>query len=151
MGLGMAPGPTGLFRLFAGAAWGFWSIELGGELSTKTVERRADGAGYAQQVFLGSAAACFSPDVLGACLLTKAGVFDVEGRDTDVRASPRGAAVQLGARVRLQQPLGRGVFVAGRVEGLFNLTRWRVTLDQIPVWTAPVVAGTLGLDVGAVF
>lgn len=151
LAVGLAPGAAGLARLFAGAAWGPWILELGGEVSTKTLEHRADGAGYAQQLVLGSVAGCWNPEVFGACLLTKAGVFNVEGRDIDVPASPSGAAVQLGARVRLQQRLGRSLFVTERVEGLFNLTRWRVTLDQIPVWTAPLMAGTLGVDVGAVF
>lgn len=149
--VGMSPGAVGLARLFAGAAWGRWAVELGGELSTKAVEQRADGAGYAERFFLASAAGCWSPEPLGLCVLTKAGSVHVEGRDIDVPASPSGAAVQLGARVRLRQRLGHGVFLAERLDGLFNLTRWRVTLDQIPVWTAPVVAGSLGLELGAVF
>lgn len=149
--VGMSPGVAGLARLFASAAWGRWAVELGGELSTKTVEHRADGAGYAQRFLLASAAGCWSPEPFGFCALMKAGVIDVDGRDIDVPASPSGAAVQLGARVRLRQHLSHGLFLSERIDGSFNVTRWRVTLDQIPVWTAPVVSGILGLDVGAVF
>ena len=151
LALGMSPGPAGLGRLFASVARGPWMVELGGELSAKTVEHRADGAGYSQRLLLASAAGCWNPEPFGVCVLTKAGVFKVEGRDIDVPASASGAAVELGPRVRLRQRLPHGLFIAERLEALFNLTRWRVTLDQIPVWTAPPLAGTLGLDVGAVF
>jgi hypothetical protein len=41
--------------------------------------------------------------------------------------------------------------VAARAEGLVIVTRWRVTLDQYPVWTSSRFAETLGIDVGVRF
>ncbi len=57
----------------------------------------------------------------------------------------------MGLRLGLRQRFGDHLFIAERLEVLVNLTRWNVTLDQIPVWTAPTFASTLGVDVGADF
>ena len=150
LALGVAP-EVGVFaRVFGSAAKGPWSFELGGEVSTLAVEQRGDGAGYSQWLWLASAAACGSEEPLRLCLVIKGGVVNVAGR-IDVPASPRGAVLQTGLRLGLRQGLGRRLFLAERVEGLVNVTRWSVTLDALPVWTAPVAAGTLGLDVGVVF
>jgi hypothetical protein len=43
------------------------------------------------------------------------------------------------------------VFFVERAEGLVNLMRSTVTIDRIPVWSAPLFAATFGLDVGLVF
>jgi hypothetical protein len=53
-------------------------------------------------------------------------------------------------RGALRQHAG-SVFFAERVEGLVNLTRTTVTIDGLPVWTAPRFAATVGLDVGFIF
>jgi hypothetical protein len=85
------------------------------------------------------------------CLIAKAGGLRITGQDIDRPRSPSGLVVETGLRFSLIQNLGRYLFLAARVEGLVNLTRWRVTLDQAEVWTAPWLAATLGLDVGVRF
>jgi len=151
LGVGMAPNAIGLGRLFAGIGWGRWSLELGGELSTRAVDRRADGAGYRQQILLASAAACGSEAPVTLCLLAKGGVVNVAGRSIDVPASPSGRALQAGLRLGARERLGSRAFVAERIEALVNVTRWNVTLDQVSVWKAPTFAGTFGVDLGADF
>jgi hypothetical protein len=49
------------------------------------------------------------------------------------------------------QPLGRHVYVAPLAEGLLNVMRWTVDLDQLPVWTAPRLAAIVGIDAGMQF
>jgi len=151
LGVGMSPSVLVLGRLFASAGRGPLSLELGGELSAQTVKYREDGAGYSQRVTLGSAAACGAQGPFSLCLLLKAGVLNVEGRSIDAPASPTGTLVQTGLRFGVRERIGGAVFLAQRLEGLGNLTQWTVTLDGIPVWSAPIFAGTLGLDVGVIF
>jgi hypothetical protein len=146
----MSPGLTGLGRLFGSAATGRLSLEVGGEISTATSANREDGAGFTERALLASAALCGSEGPLSLCVLGKGGVVKVRGEDVDVPASPTGAVIQTGLRVGARQILG-SAFIAERLEGVVNLTRWTVTLDGVPVWTAPALAGTLGLDVGVIF
>jgi hypothetical protein len=152
LALCLSPSVLPLGRVFGSAGWGSLSFELGGELSTRSVDHRAtDGAGYGQQLLLGSLAVCGSAEPFGLCALIKAGAVKVGGRSVDVPASPSGSALQAGLRFGVRERLGRHVFIGQRIEGLFNLTRWSVTLDQVPVWTAPILSAGLGLDVGAFF
>jgi hypothetical protein len=151
LGLGMSPGPTMLGRVFGTLAYGFLSFELGGELSTETSEERPDGAGFTQRAVLASAAVCGSQGPVSLCAVGKGGVLKVAGQQIDVPASSDSAAFQAGLRLAVRERIGRSAFLGQRLEGLANLTRWTVTLDQIPVWTAPPVAGTLGIDVGVIF
>jgi hypothetical protein len=148
--VGLSPGVTALGRVFGSLARGRGSVELGAELSTLSSEHREDGAGFTQRVLLASAAACGTEASFTACLLAKGGVLQVAGQDVDVPASPSGLAAQLGVRVGLRQLAGP-VLIAERVEALANLTRTTVTLDRLPVWTAPAFAATVGLDVGFIF
>jgi hypothetical protein len=151
LGVGLLPHPTALGRVFASAAWGHASLELGGELSTSAGASRADGAGFSGHAWLASAAASGTWGPWSVGVLAKGGVVNVAGERVDVPASPRGKVFLAGVRVGARQRLGEVLFFAERLEGLANLTRWTVTLDQLPVWTAPVLAGTVGFDVGAIF
>jgi hypothetical protein len=151
LAFGMAPGVMPVGRLFGSIAYGAAWFELGGEISTRVSEFRADGAGFSQRALLVSAAGCASYGMFSACALGKGGVIQVEGEQIDVPASPTGSAFQLGLRFGAREKLGDGAFVAQRLEGLVNVNRWTVRLDALPVWTAPPVAGVLGLDFGLTF
>jgi hypothetical protein len=83
-------------------------------------------------------------------LLAKAGAIRIAG-DIDEPFSPWGPLVETGLRLTLTQSLGRRVFIAVRAEGLLIVTRWRVTLDDIPVWTSSRFTETIGIDVGVRF
>lgn len=151
LGVGLLPQATALGRMFASASFGHASLELGGELSTKAGAKRADGARFIGHAWLVSAAVCGTWGPWSVGLLAKGGAVNVEGEGVDVPASPSGKLFLTGVRLGARQRLGNVVFFAERLEGLANLTRWTVTLDRMPVWTAPVLAGTVGFDVGAIF
>ena len=74
--------------------------------------------------------------------------MNVVGQTIDAPRSESAALVQTGLRLALRQDLGRGAYVSARAEGLLNLTRWTVTLDQLGVWTSPRLAYLGGLDFG---
>jgi hypothetical protein len=151
LAVGMSPGVMPLGRVFGSIAYGAASFELGGEISTQVNESREDGAGYGQRALLVTTAGCGTYGMFMGCVLGKGGVMQVSGERIDVPASPTGAAFQVGLRLGARESIGGSAFFAQRLEGVINVTRWTVTLDSIPVWSAPPVAGLLGLDVGVRF
>ena len=60
--------------------------------------------------------------------------------------SPSGAIFQTGVRIAVTQPISGRLHLVAHAEGLANVTRWTVTLDKMPVWVAPPLAETLGVD-----
>jgi hypothetical protein len=148
---GLSPGAVPLARVFGVLAWPHVSFELGTEIGLPATTRREDGAGFTQQVLLGTAAGCGGEARWSACLLAKAGQLRIAGQDIDVPASPSGPLVQAGIRLALVQPLGRRWSIGARAEGVTNVTRWTVRLDGTPVWAAPRLAASLGFDLALRF
>jgi hypothetical protein len=151
IGGGLASSVIPLARLFGRVDWPYASLELGGEVSAPSTTRRSDGAGFSQHALLVTAAGCGTRDPWSLCVLAKGGVVRVEGRDVDVPASRSGSIFLTGLRAGARQRLGSAAYLELRAEGLVNVTRWTVTLDQLPVWMAPRFVETLGLDLGAFF
>jgi hypothetical protein len=104
----------------------------------------------AQHLLIG-AAACGLLARVSACLLAKAGEIRMRGENIDAPSSAVGAIVQAGLRAGASQRLGRRAFLAVHADGLVNVTRPTVRLDQVPVWTAPRLAATVGADLGVRF
>jgi hypothetical protein len=149
LGTSQQPVPAG--RVFAAVRWAPVAVELALEASPPVTTRRADGAGFSQWYFLASAAGCGAVDPWSACAVLKAGSVRVAGRDIDVPNGAGAALVQSGLRLALSQRLNASAFVSFRGEGLVNLTRWSVSLDHFPVWSAPRFAFDSGLDFAVVF
>jgi hypothetical protein len=149
--LGMSSSPVLLGRLFGAVAWPHLSVELAALVSVPATTRRPDGGGFSQQHLLGSAAACATAVRWSACLVTNAGEVRMAGVDVDRPSTATVALVQAGARLAVEQALGRRAFVKARGEALVNLVRWTGRLDQLPVWTAPPYSGSIGVDVGVRF
>jgi len=147
LGFGLLPDTVALGRVSGQLGRGPLAFELAAETSSASSEQREDGAGFSVRVFLASAAACGVRGPFALCLLGKGGVLPVTGESIAVPESPSGLAAQLGLRLQVRQRFGRA-YLAERLEGLVNLTRTTVTLDDVPVWTAPAFAATLGLDAG---
>ncbi len=151
VGFGMSSEAVPFGRAFGCVAWQHSSLELAAEVAWPTTTRREDGAGFSQQQLLVGVAGCGDIQPWSACLLAKAGANRIVGEDIDKSRSPWAPFLETGLRLAVQQRLGRHLFVAARAEGLVNVTRWRVTLDQNLVWTSPRLAATVGLDVGVRF
>jgi len=151
LGLGMSSQSVPAGRAFGSVAWQHLSLELAAEVAWPTTTRREDGAGFSQQLLVVGAAGCEDFHPWSACLVAKAGTSRILGKDVDKPKSLWGPIVESGLRLSMQQPLGRTFYVAAKAEGLINVTRWRVTLDQNSVWTAPRFAATLGFDIGVRF
>jgi hypothetical protein len=151
LGIGLASSVTPLGRLFGGVSRGSMTFELAGELGMPTSTERPDGAGFSQRAILATAAGCGTRGPWSVCVLAKGGLLAVEGESIDVPQSSTPAAFQAGLRLGVRERIGKDAFLAQRLEALANVTRWTVRLDRVPVWTAPVFAGTLGIDAGLLF
>jgi hypothetical protein len=150
-GQGLSSSVVGLGRLFALMVRPPLSLEVAGELGLPSMTRRADGAGYSQQLMFGSIAGCGGRAPWSVCVVARCGLAHVRGRDIDLPASDSGPILQTGLRVAMSPPLGSHVFVSARFEGLATLTPWTVTLDGLGVWTAPPFSANGGLDLGVLF
>ena len=144
----MAAEPIALGRVGGVLFWPRVSLELAGEASLPAITRRADRAGFSQRYLLLSTAVCGREWQWSACSVVKAGQVRVDGRDVDAPRASSSAFIQAGVRAAVTQSIGPGAYLAARAEGLVTLTRWTGTLDDVPVWTAPRLAYTVGLDLG---
>ncbi|HYP76848.1 MAG TPA: hypothetical protein VER12_12865 [Polyangiaceae bacterium] len=151
LGLGMAPQPIVLGRFFGTVAFRRTLLELAAEMSLPATARRADGAGVSVQFRLLSAAGCGVIERWNACLLVNAGQVSLAGEDIDHPTSTHLPYVAAGARAAFNQPLGSVAFVQAHANGFAILTRWTASLDDVPVWTMPRLALTLGVDLGVQF
>jgi len=151
VGFGMSSGPVLLGRLFGVVAWPRVSLELAAVASLPATTRRADGAGFSQQILLASAAACASAARWNGCLVANAGAVRMAGEDIDRPMSASAPVVEAGVRAGLSQRLGRRALLSAHADGLVNVTRWTATLDQVPVWTAPRFAAALAIDASVQF
>jgi hypothetical protein len=151
VGFGLSSGAVPFGRAFGSVAWQRSSLELAAEVAWPTTTRREDGAGFTQQQLLVGVAGCGDFQPGSACLLAKAGAIRIVGKDLDNPRSPWAPILETGLRLAVQQRLGRRLYLAARAEGMVNVTRWRVSLDQNLVWTSPRFAATIGLDLGVRF
>ncbi|HLK89684.1 MAG TPA: hypothetical protein VKZ18_07315, partial [Polyangia bacterium] len=150
-GFGLSSKPTAVGRLFVTAAWSRVAVELGGELSVPSTTYRADGAGFSQEEFLASLAACWLRVPFSACAVGKVGEMRVTGQGVSVPLTATGLVAQAGVRLAFSHPLGHRASIVAHAEGLGHLTQGTVTLDSMPVWTSPTFAALLGLDVALRF
>jgi hypothetical protein len=151
LGFGLSSGAVPFARAFGSMAWPHSSLELAVEVAWPTTTRREDGAGFSQQQLLVGVAGCGDFQPASACLLAKAGAIRIVGKDIDNPRSPWAPILETGLRLAVQQSFGRHFYLAARAEGMVNVTRWRVSLDQNLVWTSPRFAATIGLDLGVRF
>lgn len=147
VGFAMAADAIALGRVGGALTWPHLALELDGEASLPTITRRNDHGGFSQRYLLLSAAICGREQQWIACPLVKAGQVRIDGRDVDVLRSSSAAFVQAGVRAETRQ-IWSGFYLGARAEGLVNLTRWTGALDNVPVWSTPRFAFTLGLDLG---
>ncbi|HEY7374380.1 MAG TPA: hypothetical protein VIF57_19610 [Polyangia bacterium] len=151
LALGVAPGPTGVGRLFASGRRARFSLELAVDAALPAAQHAADGTGFSLDRFAVGAAACGHAGPLAACATATGGVLRARGAGVDAPASPTGWFSQAGARLAATRDFAGRYFAAARVDGLVMLSTWTVTVNQLPAWTTPRVAALIGLDLGAHF
>ena len=137
LGVGFSSSAVVLGRVFGALVWPHLSVALGGEVSNPTTTRRADGAGFSQQALLGEVAVCGGLRPLSACILGRAGQLRFEPQDVDVPVARAGLIAQSGLRLAVSGRITGPTYIALRLDGLVNLTRWTVGVDQVPIGPRP--------------
>ena len=132
-------------------AWPRIAAELAAEGVLPGEMHLSNGTGFSHQVFAASLAGCGTRGRWNACLVAKASHLRVTGTGIDLPATSSGLLVHAGPRLSVAQTLGDRLYVVGHADGLVLLTRGIVTLDGVPVWTTPRVAGVVGLGLGVRF
>lgn len=146
--LGLSSNPVLLGRAFGSIAGPHLSLELGAELSLPSTTRRADGAGFSQQLLLGTAAGCAALSRWSLCVIANAGEVKMTPKDVDRPKSATTPIFDTGLRLNFTEPLTRRFFVRARAETLIHVARWEGTIDGEPVWKAPLFAAAIGVDAG---
>jgi hypothetical protein len=149
LGLGLAPRPTGVGRVFVTGSLDQLSLEISVDAALPVTQREADGSGFSFDRFGASVAVCGQARPLTACLTAAFGRLEARGFGVDAPASPAGFFSQLGARIAATYDFGDRYFASPRVEPLVMVSRWTVTLNENAVWTTPRVGALIGLDFGA--
>jgi hypothetical protein len=151
VGLGVASSAVPFGRLLGAVEWSHVAVELAGEISAPSTTHRANGAGFSQQQILASVAGCGVRRPLRACLVGKVGEIRVVGQGIDVPATATGPVVQAGLRLAVTQIVGSSFQIGAHADGLALITQGIVTLDSMPVWTAPRLAVLFGADIAVRF
>jgi hypothetical protein len=149
--IGLGPRAIALGRVFGTLAWSHVALELGAELSVPSSMHWSNGEGFSEQLILGSLAACGQGSVLSACLLSRFGEIRVAGEGVNQPLVASGALFQTGARVSVTHVIGHRAQIGAHADTVVQVTRGRVTLDGVPIWTAPRLAADLGIDIAVRF
>jgi len=151
VGFGMTPVPVPFGGVFGAVAWQHFSLELAAEVGVLSTTRRADGAGVSQQLLFASGAGCALLGRWSACVVANAGEVRLNGENVDRPTSARVPLVQVGGRVGVTQLFGQRAFLSAHADALLNLNRWTESLDDIPIWSAPRFAASIGVAAGVRF
>jgi hypothetical protein len=148
---GFSPSATADFRLFIAARRNGLSIEISGDASYPSDERRWHGFGFRSRWMGGTAAFCGHLSAFSTCALGRVGELRIEGLGVDRPESPSSVVAQTGLRLGGSAELSKRWFVAARLEGLLLLTPHTVQMNDVELWRMPRTSGLLGLDVGLRF
>ena len=99
----------------------------------------------------GTLLACRHVGGWSGCALIRGGAF--QGRALDVVVPVRKSApfAAAGLRAGYELPIAGSVAARAEIEAAFPLTRTEITINNHPVWTAPLVNGGLALGVVVAF
>lgn len=151
LALAVVPRPAADGRLFIEAAAGWFSFELAFDATWPVRQQQTEAAGFSLHRYAVGGAACGQARIFGACVTGILGRLQAKGAGVDMPLQPAGLGGQLGVRVFARHDLGGRYFAALRVEGLLMLSRWTVTVNELPAWTTPRLGALIGADVGARF
>jgi hypothetical protein len=122
-----------------------WSTPAGAKLSGSSPPTGR----LASALFAASVLPCAHRGKVFACAVGQVGWLEAWGWGVAVGQSMGTPFVSLGARVGVEWPLGRRLFVRAHADGLANLELATLTLDGQNVWKVPAVGGAVGLGLGA--
>jgi hypothetical protein len=151
LGIGVAPRPSGLARLFVSGRLYRLSLEIAVDAASPTTQNGDEGASFTLDRFAGSGAACGHARAFAACVTGTVGLLRARGSGVDAPKSPSGLFSQVGARMAGTLDMGDRFFATARLDGLVMLSTWEVDINKVAAWTTPRVGVLIGVDVGVKF
>jgi hypothetical protein len=151
VGYGTTPSVSFAPVVFAGVRLDRFSLRVDGRFYVPGSEDATPRGSVRGSLLGGALAPCvhFGPGT--GCAVVLLGRFHGEGRGVDLPKEDDVLHVAAGARVGVEWPLGRHVFVPLGLEALVPLTRQHLRLRDRAIWEAPPVTAAAMLGVGATF
>jgi len=143
---GAAPSLAAGLRLFGVLRFRDVSLEVGPEATFPVTLRQPDGTGFSTNTFSATVVPCGHLDRWAVCAVGMLGLLAVRGFGVDDARSPSSFVARAGLRLALDQPMAPLWLAAIHVDGLATLTPRTVSLNELPVWTAPTLALSAGID-----
>ena len=127
-----------------------FSLDLEGRRDAPTTVALGKGA-ITTSVLLASLVPCLHRGVAFGCAVVSLGSLQARGSGVDVTAAQSSVFLGAGLRGGLEVPISSLFSLVARLEVMAPLIRTTVRLDGDEVWSAPTLAGSLGLGAIAFF
>jgi hypothetical protein len=150
-GFGFAPTVTASARMSVELQHGPLMVQVAGEVLAPSSWHASDGSGFREYAAAGELGLCGVLDRFALCGLGSLGQVWVQGFGVDEPENPSGWVVRTGLRLQVALPLGQRFALALRADGLALLTPWKVSLNDLSVWSLPTFAAATGLAIVARF
>jgi hypothetical protein len=150
-----APAPGVAVGVFGSLAQWSLALELRYDASESASRAAAFGGGRVQaSLYSAQVVPCWTLAPLAICAIAAAGVLEAQGADIDPRSTGATLFAAAGARLGATVALPAHWSLRVHTDGVINLHRATLALGPdapVEVWTAPAVAGTLGIGVARKF
>lgn len=149
--VGIGPAPSiGVFASLGFATTRYSiAIEGGGYAPSSTAA--PNGGRVHAWLVAGSVVPCLRVAIVGFCGVGTLGRLDGNGTDVSDPSSHASVFFALGPRVEARYDLSRMLALVGSVDALANLHRSTLRIGNADVWTAPIVAASVGAGLSARF
>lgn len=146
--VGVAPAPTVGAALGGGLRWRDASLSLEGRFDGASSAAAQGGGRVSSSLVLLTLAPCAHARSVFGCLLVQGGQLRATGDASDGTTEKSAAWWAAGARFGVAVPLGGGrTSLRVHTDVLVNLAPQTFEFNQLPAWTAPALAASLGVDV----
>jgi hypothetical protein len=149
--LGAAPAPSAGGRIFARAGFQRVDLELAGEAQLPVSYQTAPAAGFVLKSVDLTLAPCVRGGAMRVCAVAAAGRSRVEGFGVEAARRATATTLEAGVRLGFDQRLTSVLSFGAHADGLVRLTPVTVYLRSAPVWTMPILALKIGIDVAMHF
>jgi hypothetical protein len=149
--LGVGPGVGAGGALFGVGRSGAWSLSVEARLDGLTKLSFDSGGNATTSLLAGVLAPCRHFERVRACALALAGSIQASSHDVTLPDSDAAPYAALGARLGLDWPLSRTVFLESRFDGLLTLLPVDIELGGETVWSSPFGSAALGVGAFGLF
>jgi len=145
--VGTAPSPASGLSLYGGLRTGAFSSALELRADAPAAASASDGGSVSSWLLMGALVPCAHVAWASFCAVGEVGTLQAQSSGVSTTHAASTFAAFAGARAGVEVALSSAFSLQMRVDGLFNLHPPTLDLNSVPVWTAPPLAGTLGIGV----